>query len=168
MRIVRLEVENLEEVNFAERPRGHRASGGNQSTQRPVPQLPLHANLHLTTTAFILAVSLAMHSTVRPLLVFMFFAVAGLAQTTQGLISGRLVDSVTGKSIAGASVGYWSSTGNFAGTAASDASGYYYLPLLSPGFYRIRVTAPSYQSQEVQEIELTVAARVELDFRLRP
>jgi len=98
----------------------------------------------------------------------MVFAVAGLAQTTQGLISGRLVNSVTGKSIAGADVGYWSSTGNFAGTAASDASGYYYLPLLSPGFYRIRVTAPSYQSQEVQELELTVAARIELDFRLRP
>jgi hypothetical protein len=98
----------------------------------------------------------------------MVFVAAGFAQTTQGLISGRLVNSVTGKSIAGAAVGYWSSTGNFAGTAASDASGYYYLPLLSPGFYRIRVTAPSYQSQEVQELELTVAARIELDFRLRP
>jgi hypothetical protein len=109
-----------------------------------------------------------MRSTVRPLLVFMAFAAAGLAQTTQGLISGRLVNSVTGKAIAGADAGYWSSTGNFAGTAASDASGYYYLPLLSPGFYRIRVTAPSYQSQEVQEIELTVAARIELDFQLRP
>jgi len=98
----------------------------------------------------------------------MFCAVAGLAQTTQGLISGRLVNSVNGRPLAGADVGYWSSTGNFAGTAASDASGYYYLPLLSPGFYRIRVTAASYQSQEVQELELTVAARIELDFRLRP
>src|SRR5260370_1022075 len=109
-----------------------------------------------------------MHSIVRPLLVLLVCALAGIAQTTQGLISGRLVNSVTGKPITGADVGYWSSTGNFAGTAASDASGYYYLPLLSPGFYRIRVTAPSYQSQEVQELELTVAARIELDFRLRP
>ncbi len=109
-----------------------------------------------------------MHSTLRPLLILVFCAAAGLAQTTQGLISGRLVDSVTGKPIAGANVGYWSSTGNFAGTAASDPSGYYYLPLLSPGFYRIRVNAPAYQSQEVQELELTVAARIELDFRLRP
>ncbi|HEY6392618.1 MAG TPA: carboxypeptidase regulatory-like domain-containing protein [Bryobacteraceae bacterium] len=109
-----------------------------------------------------------MHFTLRPLLVFMVCAVAGLAQTTQGLISGRLVNSVTGRPISGANVGYWSSTGNFAGAAASDASGYYYLPLLSPGFYRIRVTEPSFQSQEVQELELTVAARIELDFRLRP
>src|SRR5260221_4399210 len=109
-----------------------------------------------------------MHSIVRPLFVLIVCAVAGLAQTTQGLISGRLVDSVTGKPIVSAEVGYWSSTSNFAGTAARDASGYYYLPLLSPGFYRIRVTAPSYQSQDVQELELTVAARIELDFRLRP
>ena len=43
--------------------------------------------------------------------------------------------------------------------STSDASGYYYLPLLSPGLYRVRVTAPAYQSQEVQELELTVAAR---------
>src|SRR5258708_4601297 len=111
---------------------------------------------------------MTMHLTLRPLLILIFCATAGLAQTTQGLISGRLVDSVTGQPIAGANAGYWSSTGNFAGTAASDASGYYYLPLLSPGFYRIRVSAPSYQSQEVQELELTVAARIDLDFRLRP
>ncbi len=30
------------------------------------------------------------------------------------------------------------------------------------------MTAAAYQSQEVQELELTVAARIELDFRLRP
>src|SRR6266699_6719868 len=81
----------------------------------------------------------------------LFWAVAGVSQTTQGLISGRLVSSVTGRPIEGASVTYSSSTSNLAGAAASDASGYYYLPLLSPGFYRLRVTEPTYQSQEVQE-----------------
>ncbi len=95
-------------------------------------------------------------------------AVAGLSQTTQGLISGRLVSSVTGRPIAGASVTCASSTSNLAGAAASDADGYYFLPLLSPGFYRLRVTDPAYQAQEVQELELTVAARIELDFRMRP
>ncbi len=109
-----------------------------------------------------------MDSNWRASLLFLLCAVAGVSQTTQGLISGRLVSSVTGRPIAGASVNYWSSTSNLAGAAASDASGYYYLPLLSPGFYRVRVTAPAYQSQEVQELELTVAARIELDFRLRP
>lgn len=89
-------------------------------------------------------------------------------QTTQGLISGKLVNSVTGRPVAGANVFYSSSTSNLAGAAVSDASGLYYLPLLSPGFYEIRVTAPQYQSQDVQQLELTVAARIELDFRLRP
>ena len=57
-------------------------------------------------------------------------------QTTQGLISGQLADSVTGRPIAAANVFYSSTTSNLAGAAASDASGYYYLPLLSPGIYR--------------------------------
>ncbi len=100
-------------------------------------------------------------------LLFLFAAV-GFSQSTQGLISGRLVSSVTGRPIAGASVSWASSFSNLAGAAQSDGSGYYYLPLLSPGFYRLRVTEPAYQSQEVQELELTVAARIELDFRLRP
>ncbi len=78
------------------------------------------------------------------------------------------MDSVTGGPIAAANVIFASATTTLAGGASSDASGYYYLPLLSPGIYQIRVMAPAYQSQEVQELELTVAARIELDFRLRP
>jgi hypothetical protein len=104
----------------------------------------------------------------RAFLLFLLCASAGISQTTQGLISGQLADSVTGRPVAAASVFYSSATGNLAGAASSDASGYYYLPLLSPGTYQIRVTSPAYQSQEVQELELTVAARIELDFRLRP
>jgi hypothetical protein len=105
---------------------------------------------------------------VRAFLLFIFCAAAATSQTTQGLISGQLVDSVTGRPIAGANVIFSSATSNLAGASSSDASGYYYLPLLSPGIYRIRVMASAYQSQEVQELELTVAARIELDFRLRP
>jgi hypothetical protein len=87
------------------------------------------------------------------------------AQTTQGTISGRLFDSVTGAAIA-ATVEY--STGSASGSARADSSGYYHLPLLSPGLYRIRAAAAQYQSQEVQELELPVASRIEIDFRLRP
>jgi Carboxypeptidase regulatory-like domain/TonB-dependent Receptor Plug Domain len=105
---------------------------------------------------------------VRACLLFLLCAAAATPQTTQGLISGRLVDSVTGRPIPQASVTFDSATTNLAGGASSDGSGYYSLPLLSPGIYQLRVAAPSYQSQEVQELELTVAARIELDFRLRP
>jgi hypothetical protein len=120
----------------------------------------LHANLHLTTVA----------STQ----VFVLFCAAGIGvcalqgQTTQGLISGRLVSSVTGRAIGGAVVACFNSSGSSNGNSASDTSGYFYLPLLSPGLYRVRVTAEGFQSQEVQDLELRVAARIELDFRLRP
>jgi carboxypeptidase family protein/TonB-dependent receptor-like protein len=88
-------------------------------------------------------------------------------QTTQGVISGRLLNSVTGRPVAGASL--VCSSGDASGAATvSDASGYYYLPLLSPGSYRVRATVAGFQSQEVQELELRVASRIELDFRLRP
>ena len=97
-----------------------------------------------------------------------FCSMVAWSQTTQGLISGQLVNSVTGRPLGGATVLFSSSLGNLAGASASDPTGYYYLPLLSPGFYQIRVNAPGYQSQEIQQLELTVAARVELDFRLRP
>jgi hypothetical protein len=109
-----------------------------------------------------------MASNLRTFLLFLFGSLAAVSQTTQGLISGQLLNSVTGRPIANATVTFNSSTINMAGAAASDASGYYLLPLLSPGIYSIRVTAGNYQSQEVQEMALTVAARVELDFRLRP
>jgi hypothetical protein len=102
------------------------------------------------------------------LLGLLIFSTAASAQTTQGLISGRLVNSVTGTPIQGARVVFTSSFTTIAGGAASDSSGYYLLPLLSPGLYQLRVTADGFQAQEVQDIELTVAARIDLDFRLRP
>ena len=93
--------------------------------------------------------------------------VAG-AQTTQGLISGRLVDSQSGAPIASARVSYSNSATGASGEAASDGRGNFFLPMLSPGIYRVRATAAGYQQREVQELELPVAARLELNFRLRP
>ena len=98
----------------------------------------------------------------------LLFGSGAWGQTTQGLISGRLINSATGKPIASAHIEYASALSNLGGGSESDQSGYYYLPLLSPGFYQVRVTADGYQSQEIQELELTVAARIDLDFRLRP
>jgi hypothetical protein len=90
------------------------------------------------------------------------------AQTTQGLISGRLVDSVSGRPIGGASITYTSDTSTPRGSSLSDQQGYYALPLLSPGIYRVRATAAGYQAQEAQQLELAVASRIDLSFRLRP
>src|SRR6266498_5514053 len=89
-------------------------------------------------------------------------------QTTQGLISGRLLNSITGAPVPAATIFYSNRETNSSGVAESDGLGYYYLPLLSPGFYRIRASASGYQPQEVYDQELAVAGRLDLDFRLRP
>jgi hypothetical protein len=91
-----------------------------------------------------------------------------VAQTTQGLISGSLVNSVSGQPVSGAAVTYTSTTLSATGAAKSDAAGTFFLPLLSPGAYTIRATADGYQSQELQQLELAVAGRIQIDFRLRP
>src|SRR5437868_2372933 len=89
-------------------------------------------------------------------------------QTTQGLIAGRLVSSQTGAPISGAKVSYSNAATGSSGSVRSDSSGNFFLPMLSPGFYRIRAVATAFQSREVQELELPVAARLEVNFRLRP
>ena len=90
------------------------------------------------------------------------------AQTTQGLISGKLQNSQSGAPISGAQVTCWNALTGATVTARSDAGGNYFLPLLSPGNYRVRATADAYQAREVQELELPVAGRLELNFQLRP
>lgn len=104
-----------------------------------------------------------------PLLALLLPAALPLwAQTTQGLISGRILNSVTGRPIAGAVITYSTPTLIASGRFQSDAAGYYFLPLLSAGFYNVRVAAPTFQAAEVQQIELPVAGRVQLDVKLRP
>ncbi|MEO8099211.1 MAG: TonB-dependent receptor [Acidobacteriota bacterium] len=106
---------------------------------------------------------------ILPLLTGLWLAGTPLfGQTTQGVISGRLVNSTSGRPIGGAIVTYASDTSTSGGSAISNPSGYYSLPLLSPGTYRLRANAMGFQAQEVQELELAVASRLDLSFRLRP
>jgi len=90
------------------------------------------------------------------------------AQTTQGLIAGRILNSVNGRPVAGATISWSSSTLAASGVRKSDALGYYFLPLLSAGTYSVKTEAGSYQPQELQELDLPVAGIVNLEFRLRP
>src|SRR5437016_1192534 len=90
------------------------------------------------------------------------------SQSTQGLITGRITDSRSGRPIPSASIVWTHTATGTSGTSGSNSAGYYYLPQLSPGHYRIRVTADAYQAQDLYELDLLVAARLELDFRLRP
>jgi hypothetical protein len=94
-------------------------------------------------------------------------APAALAQTTQGLISGRVLDSLSGRPIAAAEVRCENYTEGIATVARSGVEGYFVLPLLSPSLYRIRVEAEGYQAQEIHQVELRVAGRLDFQFRLR-
>lgn len=89
-------------------------------------------------------------------------------QTTQGLISGRVINNRTGVPVAGASVTYTSETLASTGTLKSDADGYYFLPLLSAGTYQVRCEADTYQSQQLEQLELPVAGRIQIEFAMRP
>jgi hypothetical protein len=107
-------------------------------------------------------------STLRAAIWVVLCALAALCQSTQGLISGRIVDSQSGRRLPGVQIlGEETLTGRQA-AAETDASGYYVLPMLSPGAYSIRAVTPDYQPQEVHELELGVGGRLDLDFRLRP
>lgn len=90
------------------------------------------------------------------------------AQTTRGLLAGRIVDSRTLEPIEGATVRYENRAVNVSSQAASGSDGHYVIPLLPPGFYRVRVSRSGYQTLETQRLELRVASRVQLDVRLRP
>ena len=89
------------------------------------------------------------------------------AQTTQSIISGRVIDANSATPIGDARIDYQATEDGQKGSALSSSSGYYILPLLSPGDYHVRVTAARYQSQELFELRLPVAASLDLDFRLR-
>jgi hypothetical protein len=101
--------------------------------------------------------------------VLQIVAASLLAQTTQGLIGGQVRDSAKGAPIAGAKIQYQSLSTNTAGIVVSGSDGYFLCPLLPPGKYRVRVEAEGrFQPQEVQELNLAVAGRVDINFALRP
>jgi hypothetical protein len=89
-------------------------------------------------------------------------------QTTHGLIAGRVVDSQSGAPIPGASVVYEKEVSGLRASFSTGDSGYFVLALLSPGRCSVRVEADGYQRQEVHGLELRVAGRIDLSFRLRP
>ena len=93
---------------------------------------------------------------------------AVFAQSTQGLISGSILNSVSGQPLDAASITFTSEALSATGTYKSDSTGAYFLPMLSPGMYSVRATAAGFQSQELQQLELPVAGRIQIDFRMRP
>ena len=101
------------------------------------------------------------------LLAWLLFTLPAIAQTTQGIVAGRVTQLATGQAIVAASVS-WTNTGTSAhGSQRTSLSGYYALAPLSPGTYVLRVEADDYQARELHEVEVAVAGRIDIDFALR-
>ncbi len=103
-----------------------------------------------------------------PLLALLLVAAPLHPQSTQAYLAGAIADSITGRAIAAASISCQNLTGAAPIPARSSASGRFSFAALSPGQYSIRVDAPGYQSQELHLLDLPIAARLELEFHLRP
>ncbi len=88
--------------------------------------------------------NLRLASFLAPFFQTVIFLVTAHAQTTQGLISGRVSDS-DGNAIADATVTADSLETSTHVTGKSNPDGFFVLPLLPPGRYRVRVDAPGYQ-----------------------
>ena len=98
--------------------------------------------------------------------ILMIGSLALEAQTTQGLISGRVSD-LDEKPVGGAEISAESLETSTHVQGRTNTDGLFVLPLLPPGKYRVRVDAPGYQGQEIYELELGVAAFLDLPFHLR-
>jgi len=102
-------------------------------------------------------------------LMFLLLVAASLeGQTTQGIISGQVRDSLSDEPVPGALVSCTSLDSGLETGVATDTSGAYTLPLLSPGDYSLKVAAASYQPQEIYDLNLAVGGRLAVRFRLRP
>jgi hypothetical protein len=99
--------------------------------------------------------------------VLCFDALTMVAQTTQGIVTGRVFDRQTRVGIAGATVKFSNLDTNETGEVRSNTRGTYAIPFLPPGHYRMEAQAPpDYQPQILRSMELQVASRVELNFPL--
>jgi len=91
-----------------------------------------------------------MAARIAAFLLFVFAVIPmARAQTTQGLIAGRVLDSTSGRPIPGARISATSLGTNATATARAGPSGYYGLALLPPGIYQMRIAANGYQPQEI-------------------
>ena len=89
------------------------------------------------------------------------------AQTTQGLITGRVLDARSAQGLPARLTITHAAPADSPFTTLANSAGDYAAFLLPPGRYRVRVDHPNYQSQEIQELDLRIGGRLDLTFLLR-
>lgn len=102
------------------------------------------------------------------LLTVLAFAAAPVAQaqsTTQGAISGSVLDA-TGAAIPGAGVSIQNTATGFSVNLTSDASGFFKAPLLEPGTYTVVVSAPNFGQYRAEHVTVFVGQVTSVEPRL--
>src|SRR5689334_16962577 len=102
----------------------------------------------------------------RLALLTLLAAGAAFGQSTQGMIAGRVVNFRNDDAVGEAAISWTNVTTGLNGKGRAGPAGYYTLAPLSPGTYTVRAEAPGYRAAEIQQLELAVAGRLDLDFQL--
>jgi hypothetical protein len=95
------------------------------------------------------------------------FLCALFAQSTTGRIAGTITDS-SGALVPGAGITAINDETRLERTATSNESGFYSIPLLPPGSYRVAVQKTGFQAVERTAFTLAVEQVAQIDFTLRP
>ncbi len=95
------------------------------------------------------------------------FSIASFAQATTGTITGRVVDG-NGNVVPGARIVITNRGTGAERSVVTNSSGEYTVPQLVPGRYSIAAEAASFSRALVEEIELNVGARQDVNFELQP
>lgn len=90
----------------------------------------------------------------------------GMAQSAVDGAIGGTVEDATGAIVSGASVVIQNTGTNASQTVVTDASGYFRVIRLQPGFYSMRVTANGFSSYEATRVEVTVGSLTSVEPRL--
>ena len=104
---------------------------------------------------------------IRMVVAALSLSVAGLAsaQSITGQVVGRVLDTESGKAVAGATVTA-SSPGWIDQSVKTDATGYYVIALLPPNHYQVAVQAPGYTEALPRNVQVMINWRIKNDVRL--
>jgi hypothetical protein len=95
------------------------------------------------------------------------FAVAAIGQTDQGRIAGRVLDP-NNAVVPGATVTVTNAGTNEKRTATTNTNGEYLVPSLRAAVYTVEVTAASFATTTVTNVQVAVGQQLDLDVALSP
>src|SRR5690348_16625580 len=100
-----------------------------------------------------------------PVMLTGLFAARLFAQSITGTILGTVQDP-SGSMVAGAKVTVTNTGTNQSSTTATNGLGYYEIPYLKPGEYKLQVSSPGFKTTDRSGVTLAVDSRLRLDFKL--